>query len=254
MNLISSSILLNIGKVIVLALFSWGLGAKLLAKISLHALCLTGRRNEKEDRLEYRFDVQNNEDVALNGQRSIRFNIQGAGAFLSSPSPEYHVGCNAVRPTLSDDGKTLELHFNEMPPHDCWTITFETDLRARDIQLEIVNEGGAPAGASEQDPNVSHSRLKLPAHKLSVFVGRRKTPEGGWAWLTIFSVLILYGLAYGFFVSDPSPWDFGGPLIVAAGGTLLWWFSRRQAPSVSQAYWIGKPIAKTSDSSIASVN
>ncbi len=109
---------------------------------STHLLSTTGRRNEKEDRPEYRFDVQNNEDVALNGQRSIRFNIRGSRRFSQlSLAPEYHVGCNAVRPTLSDDGKTLELHANEMPPHRLLDPShLRRILGARDIQLEIVNE------------------------------------------------------------------------------------------------------------------
>jgi hypothetical protein len=230
----------------------------LLSFITKHSICLSGQRipQETQSRIIYRFAIQNNEDVALTGKRSLAIQIlDPAGRFSELTPPEVYAGCNEIRTSLEKGNRLWRMCFDELPALETWTIKCEMNLQSRNVRLSIGDEPGESdhvSKASREEPakalmpsvpRLSHSCFTLPADQTSVFEGRRTTPETGWAMLAVALALTGYVIAeylfvfstYGHFTYQ----DYVPPVVIAVFGWALWKlaFKRRSAPSISQGYW-----------------
>jgi hypothetical protein len=119
-------------------------------------------------------------------------------------------------------------------------------LSIADIQVPELSKSerqeprGKPVKAAENDKNaapglrLSHSRLMLKADQASVFGGRATTPEPGWAIAVFLIALCAYAACL---YERWTVWDVLGPLAIMLFCGVVWRFTRRPAPSISQGYW-----------------
>jgi hypothetical protein len=231
---------------------------RLVNTIFAHSICLSGQRisNEAPFTIGYRFAIQNNEDVPLTGKRTLAIQILDPdGGFLEKETPDVYAGCNAILPGMDKDLKIWRITFEEMPAYETWTIQCRVNQHSRNVRVSIEQaeptqeevssskkEGDRLKNFLSGPLRLSHRQLTLYADQMSVFEGRRTTPEWGWATTAVVLALAAYCVAIYFSVYK----KYGGlryeidgtaAILIVVFGWALWRLTRRPAPSISQGFW-----------------
>jgi len=151
---------------------------------------------------------------------------------------------------MDQDRRAWTMTFEELPAYETWTIECQTNQHARNLVLSIddVNIPRVDQPSTKEDsgrnkphvPNLSHSQITLLGDQTSSFEGYRTTAEGKWAILAVIIAVggycsAFYAFIYRYYGINWLDWI--APVAIVLFGVVLWWFTRRPAPSITQGFW-----------------
>ncbi len=233
---------------------------KIESVMSAHSISLSAQRivDQAKDSVSYRFAIQNNESLALTGERLVVINIlDDRGRFDSYDSVAVMAGKSRIAGSVSNDKKSWSVRFWSFPAYDTWTLECRTNREAANLRIliedlaENPSQRDASAFKNQRPVPLSIRELSIPANQQSAFGGRIMTPEWWWMAIITFLLVSLYVILLSSLVAYQEPEGFWNKFALAPAvaiySVLMWFLTRRRSPLVTQGYFSKTENSKTQD-------
>jgi len=211
-----------------------------VSRILRHSLSLYGRPILIDRaRREYRFVLQDNEDVPLDGPLQLRVAIVTRRAVFAAEPPRVYAGATEFHAELNDERREWTFERAQLPAYETWAIDCAVDPSVREVMFSVRQKHpGLSRGAF-----LSHTTLRVEGDEAAA-VGGERTPSAYWALAAIALAAVGYGFPVYYYFDRPAelsgrflPIDAAAIAVIIGAGFALFHWTRRAAPPIIQGYW-----------------